>query len=218
MGQAFVREHATYAHRLARALEIIRASEAAAGRRAAVTGGRPSLKLEVGSGYAPHPDFDVHVDVNPRCPHLEHVGSADRLPWADGTFAELRACDVLEHFSYRDTPRVLAEWARVLAPGGRIYVQVPDARRIAQAWLNGSLPRSEHLPADAPLDVHAAYWLLGGQGGDDFSRAGDDWRLNAHYALFSPASLRELMEHAGFTDVATEPLGHNIACRARRAT
>lgn len=71
-GQAFVREHCTYAHRLAEALAIIREGEASPGRRPAPRPPARPRKLEIGSGYFPHPDFDVHLDANPNCPHLEH--------------------------------------------------------------------------------------------------------------------------------------------------
>lgn len=60
--------------------------------------------------------------------HVDHVGDAlDLSRFADGTFAEVYASHVLEHFDYVDElPRALAEWHRVLAPGGVLRVSVPD--------------------------------------------------------------------------------------------
>ncbi len=175
------------------------------------------MRLEIGSGYAPADGFDVHCDINPNCPHLEHVGPADSFPaeWAD-RFTEARASDVLEHFSYMDTPRVLAEWRRVMAPGGRIYIQVPDAFRIVREGLAGRLPRPIELADDHHPDLRLSFWLLGGHGDGSRARAGDDWRWNAHYTAFSPDVLRWHLERAGFVVESMGPLNLNIACWARR--
>ena len=156
------------------------------------------MRLEVGSGYHPNMDFDVHVDINPNCPHLEQVGSADKLPWPDETFEELRACDILEHFSYRDTIRVLKEWFRVLKPGGKIYIQCPNARLLAERWIASDLPMMHEKGIAMPIDFSASYWICGGQEDNTFAHAGDDWRWNAHYVLLSPNSLAYYLDVAGF--------------------
>ena len=175
------------------------------------------MKLEIGSGYAPAAGFDVHMDVNPACPHLEHVGPADALPeeWA-GRFSEVRACDILEHFSYRDTERVLREWRRVMAPAARIYIQVPDGLRIMREGLAARLPRPAELPRDAHPDLAVNFWLLGGHGDGSRAKAGDDWRWNAHFTAFSPDLLRWQLVRAGFAVESMAPLNLNIACHARR--
>lgn len=58
----------------------------------------------------------------------DHVGNANDLSrFDDNTFIELYASHVLEHFDFRDeVTQVLCEWRRVLVPGGRLYVSVPD--------------------------------------------------------------------------------------------
>lgn len=69
--------------------------------------------------------------------HVDHVGDAlDLSRFADGTFAEVYASHVLEHFDYVDElPRALAEWHRVLAPGGVLRVSVPDIDILAHLLL-----------------------------------------------------------------------------------
>jgi len=67
---------------------------------------------------------------------IDHVCDARDLScFADGTFNELYASHVLEHFDYRDeVSSVLAEWYRVLAPGGKIYISVPDLDTISRLF------------------------------------------------------------------------------------
>lgn len=70
-------------------------------------------------------------------PHVDHQGEAcDLSRFPDDTFAELYASHVLEHFDFADEVLpVLAEWRRVLRPGGTLYVSVPDMERLCQLYL-----------------------------------------------------------------------------------
>jgi predicted SAM-dependent methyltransferase len=168
------------------------------------------MRLELGSGYQPTAGY-FHVDLNPNAPGVDRVAPAWPLDWvADGTVAEIRAVDVLEHLSYRDTGAVLADWARALAPRGRLFVQVPDADLIMRRFASGDQRLVTGLPADLPQTVLAgATWrLLGGHADGAFVADGDDFRLNAHYALFSVDSLRDAIEAAGLEVVRCDVNGH----------
>lgn len=189
------------------------------------------MKIEVGAGGRAAPGF-LAVDLNPR--RSDVVATATALPFRSGSIEAMRAVDVLEHISYRDTARVLAEWARVCAPGAELYVQVPDAHEIMMRYRSAArrsarvseaqaaaaylpIPADQGLPATA---IAGAQWrLLGGH--DDGERvdtgAGDDWRWNAHFALFSRESLTEALDGAGF-DVLRCPTNPfpNLCCEARR--
>ena len=68
---------------------------------------------------------------------VDHVGNANDLSrFEDGTFAEIYASHVVEHFDYRDElVTTLREWQRVLAPGGTLRVSVPDLDILAHLLL-----------------------------------------------------------------------------------
>jgi SAM-dependent methyltransferase len=51
------------------------------------------------------------------------VGDATHLPFTDHTFDAVTCIDAINHFS--DRPRLLAEWSRVLRPGGRLLFTDP---------------------------------------------------------------------------------------------
>jgi predicted O-linked N-acetylglucosamine transferase (SPINDLY family)/predicted SAM-dependent methyltransferase len=91
-------------------------------------------KLHIG-GHVSHSEWEV-LDAVP-APHVDHTGDAKDLSrFGDGTFSEIYASHVLEHFDYvGEVDAVLKEWHRVLRPGGKLYISVPDMDRLAQLFL-----------------------------------------------------------------------------------
>jgi SAM-dependent methyltransferase len=57
------------------------------------------------------------------------VGDGSRLPFADSTFAAVVCTEVLEHVD--DPAAAFAEMARVLCPGGLVYVTTPNYANLA---------------------------------------------------------------------------------------
>lgn len=178
------------------------------------------MRVELGAGARAAAGY-VAVDLNPR--NATVVADALHLPFADRALDGMRAVDVLEHISYRETDAALSEWARVLEPGARLYVQVPDADLIMRWYVNGValLERCAHSGENVRCDpLHGAQWrLLGGHDDGKYADggAGDDWRWNAHYSLWSSASLTDALEVAGFSIEALNTNGHpNLCCTARR--
>jgi len=90
------------------------------------------LDLGCGSGWlSEHFPRYVGVDAHPEAfgAAVGRVARADvlRLPLRDGAFDAVVCKDVLEHVA--DPRGAVREIARVLRPGGRVYVSVPDAQR-----------------------------------------------------------------------------------------
>jgi predicted SAM-dependent methyltransferase len=175
-------------------------------------------KLEIGCGWKPTPGY-VRVDVNENIPDLDWCGDArGPFPFGDGEFVEIRAVDILEHIPYQDTLHALREWARMLCSGGRLYVQVPDARTAVEWYLHQPhrIQRDAPYPNFPPI-VSLAWRLMGGQDDGHFVRDGDDWRLNAHYALFDAESLKWYVREAGLQLVSLQVNQFpNLLCWARK--
>lgn len=179
------------------------------------------MKLEIGAGERPAPGF-LAVDVNPR--HARVVASALELPFRSGSIEELRCVDVLEHISYQRVHEALLEWARVLRPGGKIYVQVPDAgtimewyaagdERVRSRVLGGSTTRIECSRLEG-----AEWRLLGGHLDGRYAKEGDDFRWNAHFSLWDDFTIRAHMRGAGFRITRLRVNGHpNFLCDAVRS-
>jgi cyclopropane fatty-acyl-phospholipid synthase-like methyltransferase len=51
------------------------------------------------------------------------IDASGPLPFSDGSFDAITCIDAINHFS--DRPRVIAEWARLLKPGGRLLFTDP---------------------------------------------------------------------------------------------
>jgi predicted SAM-dependent methyltransferase len=87
-------------------------------------------KLHIG-GWVRTDGWEV-LDANPG-PAVDHVGDAgDLTRFPDATFDTIYASHVLEHFDYKDAlARTLREWWRVLQPGGKLFVSVPDLVTLA---------------------------------------------------------------------------------------
>lgn len=74
---------------------------------------------------------DAALDFARRRPGLTLVrGSVDRLPFRDGAFDLVLSNDVLCHLFVQDDVRAVREFARVLRPGGVLYLQLPAFDRL----------------------------------------------------------------------------------------
>lgn len=88
--------------------------------------------LELGAGARPRLPLETSTFVDASRPAVEGLraagaravaGDARELPFADASFEVVAAFDIIEHVA--DDARVIAEIARVLAPGGSLLFSVP---------------------------------------------------------------------------------------------
>src|SRR5919204_2960475 len=78
--------------------------------------------LNIGAGGTDYGRNVVNLDIAP-APGIHVVGLAEALPFRDGVFDGVVFQAVLEHV--RDASAALNEIARVLRPGGSVFVEVP---------------------------------------------------------------------------------------------
>jgi SAM-dependent methyltransferase len=136
-------------------------------RRIAADGARPRRALDVGCGRGLFlralrdlgfdavgtelPGFPLPV-AEPRLQFLH--GTAEELPFAAATFDLVSLWHVLEHTT--DPAAALGEAARVLRPGGRLVLAMPNfgswqARHFGRHWFHLDLPRHLYHFRPAPL-------------------------------------------------------------------
>ena len=95
------------------------------------------MKLHLGCGPRHIPGF-VHIDVHV-AGHVDIVGSVAHLPLRDASASLVYACHVLEHFDRWEYRNVLAEWFRVIEPGGLLRLAVPDFAACAALYYERGL-------------------------------------------------------------------------------
>lgn len=104
------------------------------------------IKLHIG-GKEPHPDWKI-LDIESR-PEVDYVGdAADLSQFETNSVDAIYASHVLEHFHYglnNELINTLKEWHRVLKPGGKLLVSVPDLRILCWLYLHPNLlPLERH--------------------------------------------------------------------------
>lgn len=131
------------------------------------------LKLNIGGGTGPELEGYEIVD--------RKVGKeAYPLDYADDSVDEVRASHVLEHFSHRVVGDVIRDWARVLKPGGRLQISVPNFQKCCELYLKS---------VDQPVEAY----VMGGQTDDN----------DYHKSLWDANSLHDAMKSAGLHDIRT---------------
>src|ERR1700682_6456397 len=148
-----------------------------------------SRRLEIGSGGRPQPGY-IHVDQDPFAWHVEAVAPAWRLPFPDNWADEILAVHSLEHVHPHFLLPTLAEWRRVLRPGGRLRVHVPNSPRIMERFMEA--------PRDAKWALMGA--LLGMYPAPDIATPEHLLWPSDHQILFDAELLRWALETAGYCD------------------
>jgi predicted SAM-dependent methyltransferase len=106
-----------------------------------------AIKLNLGcasrllEGYV-NIDLDDLPTLRQRYPNIQfpegiQVFQCDifKLPYGDGTVAEVRADSLLEHLSFLEEPRFFYEMRRVLRVGGLLNISVPDFEKTIELWI-----------------------------------------------------------------------------------
>jgi predicted SAM-dependent methyltransferase len=142
------------------------------------------VRLNLGSGERPLPGF-VNVDTLADAAGVDVVADVtERLPFDDASAEVIYAVHLLEHVATDRVPGVLADWRRVLRPGGVLMLAVPDLDAIARVMVERS---GWFTPPHNP-------WLGAIYGGQK-----DEWDF--HKTGFTAPWLAYLLDNAGFGDI-----------------
>lgn len=144
-----------------------------------------SLRLNLGCGEAPLPDF-VNVDRR-SLDHVDVVGDVRRLPFAPGEVDQIYSADLLGDFTLDELEGwVLPYWCTLLRPGALFIAVVPDGEGTMTEYLSGQ------------LSYEGLRSAFGAHTGDEGSRS----------SLFTAASLVALLERAGLVEVTARRTAH----------
>lgn len=126
-------------------------------------------KLNLGCGNIKLPGYiNTDIKTGPKF-------SAYPLNVLHGDYDEIRASHLLEHFSYRETAAVLADWVSKLKPGGILKIAVPDFDKIMR---------------DADEKLFEPYLM--GSHTDEY---------DYHKAIFTTDKLTKQLQNAGLVNI-----------------
>jgi predicted SAM-dependent methyltransferase len=154
--------------------------------------------LDVGCGANTHESF-VGVDYEWNRGLDVCWDIRQGLPFADNRFRGIFSEHCLEHFSLNQVLFILHEMRRVLVPGGRIRLVVPDAGLYLKIYHqqvsgDGSQPfpfqdqQQQHPVWSALMSVNQVFYQ------DRDSPYG-------HCNMFDADSLKRMLEHCGFSHI-----------------
>lgn len=159
-------------------------------------------QLEIGPKKGRIPGFET-LDLV-RSPIVDHVGDCRdmRRLFKDGTFDTVYSCHVLEHIEWWQVEGTVAEWARIVKPGGWLEVHCLNALTLMQAlitldqtgeWTGPRIGswREEFINGD-PYVWCAARIM-------NFPKGGSE--LQKHRSLITPNYLRRCFEKAGLVEL-----------------
>jgi predicted SAM-dependent methyltransferase len=140
-------------------------------------------------------------------PAVDYVGDLrDLSSFADACAQEIYASHVLEHVSQQDVPAVLQGLGRLLAPGGRLMVSVPDLEVLSHTIV------TPH--ATAEMKFHAMRMMFGGQtDAHDFHYFGWTFTFMCHFLKQAGFARVERVESFGLFDDTSDfkPWGFPIS-------
>lgn len=150
---------------------------------------------------------EIRVDIDPAV-QPDIVASITAMPAipdqsCDGLFSSHN----LEHLNGHEIPQALAEFWRVLKPGGKLPILVPDMQTVA-AWVaDDRLEETAYMSPAGPIRPHDMMYGLG-------SALAQGNLFMAHRCGFTASTLRQKLLAAGFAEVAVERLELRLELKA----
>ena len=144
------------------------------------------IKLHIG-GREKRDDWMI-LDVLP-APHVDFVGNCNDLSFLpDASCVEVYASHVLEHLGYDvELPKALLGIHRILKPGGRLRVSVPDLEILCRLFLHPAL--------DGESRFQVMRMMFGGRTNE----------YDVHHAGLSFEFLTSYLSGVGFQDIRRVP-------------
>ena len=156
--------------------------------------------LNVGCGNRTYEEYPpghdcFNYDERENLEHVDIVGDVrDLSRYSDETFDYMLASDILEHFTFEQTEKILLEWFRVLNVGGVLELRVPSFKCIL-----------DHYKKNNNMQ-HVSWMIMGGQ----------DYSGNYHYVVFDGKWLKEICGNVGFEFISCVEEVPNLVMKVKK--
>lgn len=157
--------------------------------------------LNVGCGGGPHPDF-INLDYG-WIRGLDLCWDITKgLPIKEGFIRGIFTEHVLEHIPFEDCGKILAEFRRVLEPGGTLRIIVPDAELYLDAYQRGKLGERINMPDGTPASPEGHFDVT------PMMVINRIFRGHGHQYAYDFRTLKMMLENAGFVGVEKATFGN----------
>lgn len=153
---------------------------------------------------------EVRLDINPDMKPDIVNSIIDMKDVAENSMNAVWSSHNLEHLFSHQVPIALAEFLRVLKPGGFALITLPDIEGVAREILNGGLDKPLYESPAGPICPTDVLWGLR-------SAIADGNEFMAHKTGFTSASLKRQLLEASFVDPLMEHEGYNLWAVANKA-
>jgi SAM-dependent methyltransferase len=147
------------------------------------------MRLNIGCGSRRLPGY-TGVDAVTRS-GADIVAPANLIPLPDGCADEILAVHLWEHFYLWECDGVIAEWRRLLKPGGQLVLELPNLRKCCENLLAGRVK-----PGKSPDQL--SYWGL-------FGDPTTNDPFMAHRWGWTPETLEAFLVMRGFKSIEHKP-------------
>jgi SAM-dependent methyltransferase len=149
---------------------------------------------------------ELRLDIDPSVNPDILCSMIDMQPVATGSVDAIWSSHNLEHLYRHEVPAALAEFVRVLRPGGELLLTLPDLQRVAELVAETGLEDEAYMSPSGPttpLDMMFGHSPSLARG-----------HLNmAHKSGFTAQTLAQLLSQAGFAGVAVQRDGFALWAR-----
>lgn len=151
--------------------------------------------LNVGAGPFVHPAF-INIDLFWQ-PHLDICWDITKnIPFCNNTLQGIFTEHCLEHIPLNDCRFVLAEFFRILKPGGVVRIIVPDTELYLDLYQQEKAGENVTFPMTTPHELATGFTPM--------MSINRSFRDHGHRYSYDARTLRLLLTNAGFVDVKKE--------------
>lgn len=149
-----------------------------------------NLKLNLGSGGIEYPGY-LSVDLHDRRATI--IMDATKLDFEENSVAEIMASHLFEHLNPYHCLDILKGWFRVLKPGGKLVMEMPDIEQLCKRFINANTGERYGI-------LNAVYGSVNTTGEGDQSNI-----TSPHLFGWWPQSIGDMLYGAGFVDITFGP-------------
>ncbi len=148
----------------------------------------------------------VNADRVARAPGVCTTLDLTALPYPDGSVDEILAEHVLEHLSFAEEALAWPEMARVLRPGGRLTLEVPDFEWVCALFLAASDEWRDFYITGHPDHYAGCGRALDQRWGilQTMFFGNQNGAGQFHRSAYTAGKLHALAQRMGFTTIAIE--------------